>query len=148
MGPDPSRRALVGAALGGFGLLVGGGHLWDGYIERYSHLIRSLTIVNDSLRPVAVTVTVGTDLESGRVKTHRLEPDGAEDGRDRIHDNGPWLKRAEEYAIRVEHDDARLELDAREIRDRLDTGAWGRACAAVTVTVLPGGSLESAVSEC
>lgn len=145
MSPRTSRRSLVVGAAGAVGALVTGSYAWNQYDTRYYLRFRPLEAVNESDEPAALAVTVAGDLEEGDERIYDLEPAGHEDGRNDRSINGPWIKRSDEYSIRVRLDGEELVLRNREIVDRLDDSGWGSDCARVTLTVTPGRTLESRV---
>lgn len=113
--------------------------------------MRSLNVVNESDEAVRVALRVtvdGDESEEISDKTVELAPAGTGSGvdDDRAHVNGNWIKRSDEYHVRAERGDERLDLSATEIESRLDGSGWDGECADVTIVVGEGGGLTSRVA--
>ncbi|TYL40552.1 hypothetical protein CV102_03000 [Natronococcus pandeyae] len=140
-----SRRQLVGTALGGAGAVLAGGYTWNQYATRRHLRFRPLEAVNESADAITLEITVEREgFESPR--TVLLEPVGNEGDDDRSRLPGRWTKHADEWTIRAEHGEQRLELEAAVITDRLEGAGWGPDCAHVTIVVTATGDLESRIA--
>jgi len=152
---DVSRRAILAGAIG-VAALGGGNYVrtrrlrGDDQPRQEGFRMRSLNVVNESDETVrvALRVTAGSgEPEEISAKTIELTPAGTGSGvdDDRAHVNGNWIKRADEYHVRAERGNERLELSATEIESRLDGSGWDGECADVTIVVGADGGLSARV---
>jgi hypothetical protein len=140
------RRAVLAGATG-IAVLGGATYVRGQYASRHGLRFRSLNVVNETDREAVVTVRVETDDGAvTREEAVTLAAAGSDGGEDRTHLNGVWIKRADEYAIRAEHRQERVELTATEITERLDGAGWGSDCADVTLVVTAAENLTSQVA--
>jgi len=153
---DVSRRTILAGALGA-AALGGGNYVRTRYrrngdqSRREGFRMRSLNVVNESDEAVQVALRVtveGDESEEVSDKTVELTPAGTGSGvdDDRAHVNGVWIKSADEYHIRAERGNERLDLSAAEIESRLDGSGWDGECADVTIVVGEDGGLSSRVA--